>query len=68
MNWSWKRRNLDYQFPNQRVEVFVAKAEDGKVAGVFKPVRIPLFPVEPPPELAWTELRYEAYCFVVPAL
>jgi Protein of unknown function (DUF2961) len=34
----------------------------------FTPVRIPLFPGEPLPELAWTELRYDAYCFVLPAL
>ena len=122
------RRKLDYQFPNQRAEVFVAKTKDGKLAGAFKPagvwylaggntcvysnpkgelgetehvvqtsnrrfredefmlprkltecqseirlriqftpVRIPLFPGEPLPELAWSELRYDAYCFVMPA-
>jgi hypothetical protein len=121
------RRKLDYQFPNQRAEVFVAKVKDGKLAGAFKPagvwylaggntcvysnpkdelgatqhiaqtsnrrfrddefmlprkltegrseirlrirftpVRIPLFPGEPLPELAWSELRYDAYCFVMP--
>jgi hypothetical protein len=121
------RRKLDYQFPNQRAEVFVAKIIDGKVAGEFKPagtwylaggntcvysnpkdepgatqhivqtsnrrfrddefllplaltqgrselrvrlkfipVAIPLFPGQPLPELAWTELRYDAYCFVLP--
>ena len=32
----------------------------------FTPVRIPLFPGEPLPELAWSELRYDAYCFVMP--
>ena len=32
----------------------------------FTPVTIPLFPGEPLPELAWTELRYDAYCFVMP--
>src|SRR5439155_22057576 len=30
------RRKLDYQFPNQRAEVFVAKVKDGKVAGTFE--------------------------------
>jgi hypothetical protein len=123
------RRKLDYQFPNQRAEVFVAKVQDGKTVGGFKragvwylaggntcmysnpkgeldttrdvvqtsnrrfrddefliprkltegrgevrirvrftPVAIPLFPGEPVPELAWTELCYDAYCFVMPAL
>jgi hypothetical protein len=122
------RRKLDYQFPNQRAEVFVAKVKDGYLAGAFKPagvwylaggnscvysnpkdelgmtqhivetsnrrfrddefmlprkltegrseirlriqftpVRIPLFPGEPLPELAWSELRYDAYCYVMPA-
>jgi hypothetical protein len=122
------RRKLDYQFPNQRAEVFVAKVKHGRLAGEFKPagvwylaggntcvysnpkdelgntqhvaqtsnrrfrddefmlprkltegrseirlriqftpVRIPLFPGEPLPELAWSELRYDAYCFVMPA-
>ncbi len=32
----------------------------------FTPVAIPLFPGYPLPELAWTELRYDAYCFVLP--
>jgi hypothetical protein len=123
------RRTLDYQFPNQRAEVFVSRVKDGKAAGGFKPagvwylaggntcvysnpkgelgatqhvvqtsnrrfrddefliprkltsgqsevrirvrftsVPIPLFPGDPLPELAWTELRYDAYCFVMPAL
>jgi hypothetical protein len=127
-NWGvLLRRKLDYQFPNQRAEVFVAAVKNGKVAGSFKPagvwylaggntcvysnpkgelgatqhwvqtsnrrfrddefllphqltrrqsevrirvkftpVTIPLFPGEPLPELAWTELRYDAYCFVLP--
>ncbi len=121
------RRKLDYQFPNQRAEVFVARVQDGRVAGEFKragvwylaggnscvysnpkaelgaaqhivqtsnrrfrddeflvprsltdghseiririkftPVAIPLFPGQPLPELAWSELRYDAYCFVMP--
>ncbi|HEV2390725.1 MAG TPA: DUF2961 domain-containing protein [Verrucomicrobiae bacterium] len=121
------RRKLDYQFSNQRAEVFVARTTDGRLAGKFKlagvwylagsstcvysnpkdelglaqhivetsnrrfrddeflvplrltqnrseirvriqfkPVAIPLFPGQPLPELAWTELRYDAYCFVMP--
>jgi len=122
------RRKLDYQFPNQRAEVFVADADgtgltkgDWKPAGTwylagsntcvysnprdelgatqhvvetsnrrfrddefligpaltrgrrairvrvkFTPVRIPLFPGHPLPPLAWSEMRYAAYCFVMP--
>jgi hypothetical protein len=121
------RRKLDYQFPNQRAEVFIAKAKNGTATGSFKPagiwyltgsstcvysnpkeelgaaqhivqtsnrrfrddeflipqrltqgrsqirvriqftpVSLPLFPGQPLPELAWTELRYDAYCFVMP--
>ena len=33
----------------------------------FTPVKIPLFPGHPLPELAWSELRYDAYCWVMPA-
>ena len=120
------RRKLDYAFPNQRAEVFVADLERGKPgewkrAGVwylagsntcvysnpkdelgatehnvqtsnrrfrddefllprdltggrsrirvqikFTPVEIPLFPGHPLPELAWSEMRYTAYCWVMP--
>ena len=122
------RRKLDYAFPNQRAEVFVADAMEGragagewKPAGVwytagsntciysnpreelgatqhnvqtsnrrfrddefligpgltrgrkairvrvkFTPVEIPLFPGHPLPELAWSEIRYSAYCYVMP--
>ena len=128
-NWGvLLRRKLDYQFPNQRAEVFVAGVRDGKVAGAFKPagvwylagantcvysnpkdelgatqhvvqtsnrrfrddeflvprkltrgrsdvrlrikftpVQLPLCPGQPVPELAWSELRYDVYCFVLPA-
>jgi len=120
------RRKLDYAFPNQRAEVFIADESHGK-AGEFKPagiwylagantcvysdpkdelgatqhnvqtsnrrfrddeflvprdltegrkrirVRIefvpvdtPLFPGHPLPELAWSEFRYTAYCWVMP--
>jgi hypothetical protein len=32
----------------------------------FTPVDIPLFPGHPMPELAWSEINYSAYCFVMP--
>ena len=123
------RRKLDYAFPNQRAEVFVADASPGqegkepewKPAGVwylagsntcvysnpkeelgatqhvvqtsnrrfrddeflvprvltagrsairvrvqFTPVKRPLFPGRPLAEPAWSEIRYSAYCFVMP--
>ncbi|MGO9270518.1 MAG: DUF2961 domain-containing protein [Terriglobia bacterium] len=133
------RRTLDYSFPNQRAEVFVAEAtgraglrsgvrrahaEDPvqwKLAGVwylagsntcvysnpkselgatehvietsnrqfrddeflvsrdltqglsairvrihFTPVNTPLFPGAPPQKHAWSEIRYSAYCMVMP--
>jgi len=31
----------------------------------FTPVRIPLFPGRPLDEQAWSEIRYDAYCFVL---
>lgn len=126
------RRKLDYSFPNQRAEVYVAdvnhqrhkgKASAWRLAGVwylagsntciysnpkeelgatqhivetsnrrfrddefliprdltqgrsairvrvhFTPVKIPLFPGAPLPKLAWSELRYTAYCFVMPQM
>jgi hypothetical protein len=120
------RRKLDYQFPNQRAEVFVAPVQGDTVgefrsAGVwylagsntcvfsspktelgatvpvvqtsnrrfrddeflisraltrgatklrvrvtFTPVEIPLLPGRPLPELAWSEIRYDAYSYVLP--
>ncbi len=119
------RRKSDYQFPNQRAEVFVGDADRKSTkwqkAGVwylaggntcvysnpkpelgatehhvqtsnrrfrddeflvarkltegkrairvrvrFTPVRRPLFPGHPLPELAWSEIKYTAYCFVLP--
>jgi hypothetical protein len=124
------RRTLDYSFPNQRAEVFVAERtgssflEDPaqwKLAGVwylagsdstiysypkaelgppghrigtanlrfredeflisrdltqgrsairvrihFTPANIPLFPGAPPQKEAWSEIRYSAYCIVMP--
>jgi hypothetical protein len=116
------RRKLDYSFPNQRAEVFVAdETGEFKPAGIwylagantcvysnpkeelgatqhnvqtsnrrfrddeflvprdltrgrtqirvrikFTPVEIPLFPGHPLPELAWSEIRYTAYCYVLP--
>ena len=123
------RRKLDYSFPNQRADVFVAdenelnqgKPLEWKAAGTwylagsntcvysnpkgelgatqhivqtsnrrfrddefllsreltagrsairirvrFNPVELPLFPGHPVPELAWSEIRYDVYCFVMP--
>jgi hypothetical protein len=126
------RRKLDYAFPNQRAEVFIADASHlpdsrgpkesaWKAAGVwylagantcvysnpkgelgatqhivqtsnrrfrddeflvprdltrgrstirvrikFTPVKNPLYSGQPLPELAWSEIRYDAYCFVMP--
>jgi len=120
------RRKLDYSFPNQRAEVFVADESDGSVgafrpAGLwylagantciysnpkeelgatqhnvqtsnrrfrddeflvprdltrgrsrirvrvqFTPARIPLFPGHPLPELAWSEIGYTVYCYMMP--
>jgi hypothetical protein len=120
------RRKLDYQFPNQRAEVFVAPVRGEQVgefqrAGVwflagsntclfsnvtkelspsqhvvqtsnrrfrddeflipraltqgtdririrvrFTPVEIPLLPGRPLPELAWSEIRYDAYSYIAP--
>lgn len=120
------RRTLDYAFPNQRAEVWVAPVQGDAVgefqmAGIwylagsntciysnpreelgatqhnvqvsnrrfrddefivpreltrglaemrvqirFTPVEIPLFPGHPLPELAWSELAYTAYCWVLP--
>src|SRR5439155_15692094 len=34
------RRTLDYQFPNQRAEVFVAKVNHGRLAGGFQPAGV----------------------------
>ncbi len=120
------RRKLDYSFPHQRAEVFIAEETGGSVgefkpAGIwylaganmcvysnpkeelgatqhnvqtsnrrfrddeflvprdltrgraqirvrvkFTPVEIPLFPGHPLPELAWSEIRYTAYSYVLP--
>ena len=120
------RRKLDYAFPNQRAEVYIADGSSRnrgwKPAGVwytagsntcvrsspekdelgptehvlvtsnrrfrddeflvpgkltqgrsmirvrvkFDPVRIPFYPGAPMPDLAWSELRYSAYSFVLP--
>jgi hypothetical protein len=122
------RRKLDYQFPNQRAEISIARADEaGKPIGAFEPagvwylagsntcvysnpkdelgatqhiaqtsdrrfrddefligpaltggrssvrvrvkftpVKIPLYPGAALPELAWSEMRYTAYCYVMP--
>jgi hypothetical protein len=119
------RRKLDYQFPNQRAEIFVAAFRGGvlgeyrhagvwylagsntclfsfprgeldptqhvvqvsnrrfrddeflisrrltagaaklRVRVVFNPVEIPLMPGRPLPELGWSEIRYDAYSYVL---
>ena len=33
----------------------------------FTPVKIPLFPGQSLPELAWSEIRYDVYCWVMPS-
>jgi len=117
------RRKLDYSFPNQRAEVYVAgpSKTDWKFAGIwylsgsntsvysnpkdelgttqhivetsnrrfrddeflipleftrgrnaiwikvkFLPIYRPLYPGYPLHELAWSEIKYKAYCFVMP--
>jgi hypothetical protein len=121
------RRKLDYAFPNQRAEIFVADGAEGpkegdwKPAGIwylaggntcvysnpkeelgatqhvvqtsnrrfrddefllprdltegqsaiwvrakFTPVKIPLFSGRALDELAWSEIRYDVYCYVIP--
>jgi hypothetical protein len=37
-----------------------------RVRIAFAPVKIPLLPNRPLPNLAWSELRYSAYCFTMP--
>jgi hypothetical protein len=37
-----------------------------RIRVVFTPVKKPLFPGHSLPELAWSEIRYTAYCFVMP--
>jgi hypothetical protein len=37
-----------------------------RVRVTFVPVAVPLFPGRPMGELAWSEMRYTAYCFVMP--
>jgi hypothetical protein len=126
-NWGvLLRRKLDYLYPNQRAQVFLADATEAgephwqpagvwylagsntcvysnpreelgaarpvvetsnrrfrddefllpraltrgrtaiRVRLVFTPVRRPLLPGAPLPPLAWSEMHYSAYCFVLP--
>jgi hypothetical protein len=37
-----------------------------RVRVTFVPVNVPLFPGRRVDELAWSEIRYDAYCFVLP--
>jgi hypothetical protein len=38
-----------------------------RVRLVFEPTGRPLHPGAPPPDEAWTELRYQSWCFVMPS-
>jgi hypothetical protein len=40
--------------------------ETVRVRVEFKPANIPLFPGYPPGELGWSEIEYQAYCWVLP--
>jgi hypothetical protein len=37
-----------------------------RIRAKFTPVYIPLFPGQPLSDLAWSEIRYDAYCFIMP--
>jgi len=37
-----------------------------RVRVAFTPVERPLFPGDPIPRLGWSEIRYDAYCYVLP--
>ena len=37
-----------------------------RVRLVFTPVLTPLYPGAPLPPLAWSEIRYTAYCYLLP--
>lgn len=45
---------------------WTAGRDSMRVKVVFTPVERPLFPGHPMPELAWSELEYQVYCFVKP--
>jgi hypothetical protein len=37
-----------------------------RLRATFTPVKRPLFPGRPLADLAWSEFRYDAYCYVMP--
>jgi hypothetical protein len=44
----------------------MSRAARARVRVKYTPVKRPLSPDRPLPELAWSEVRYTAYCFVTP--
>jgi hypothetical protein len=58
------RRFRDDEFLVPRA--LTAGRSELRVRVKFTPVAIPLFPGHPLPELAWSEIRYDAYCFIMP--
>lgn len=59
------RRFRDDEFMVPRA--LTAGRDKVRVRVEFTPVEIPLLPGMDVPELAWSEIRYQAYCFVMPA-
>ena len=60
------RRFRDDEFLLPRA--LTARRGSIRVRVKFTPVAIPLFPGYPVPELAWSEMRYTAYSFVMPRM
>lgn len=57
-------RDDEFLIPRQ----LTAGREAIRIRVEFMPVEIPLFPGHPLGELAWSEIRYAAYCFVMPEI
>ena len=72
---SWARRSTSSQTSNRRFRDDEFLLPRGLTAGrsairvrvKFTPVERPLFPGYPLGELAWSEMRYTAYSYVMPA-
>ena len=61
---TWYRRFRDDEFLLTR---YLKQGRTSfRVRVVFTPVHIPLFPGRPEAELAWSEMRYDAYSIVMP--
>ena len=58
------RRFRDEEFLSPR-DLTEARSEI-RVRVKSTPVKVPLFPGQPLPELAWSEIQYDTYCFVMP--